>query len=67
MHIYVHIVVGDSPMTRIMDLSKVYINQAGRAESSSCSKHFACLRAHLTKETLLRDLDTFVWYLISPC
>ena len=126
------IVVGDSPMTRIMDLPKGYINQeltallqlldrtlAGRAccgtdlaecvsaagdflwpqgaippgfylrldppkkglvphlhvqwgvqqipSSSSCSKHLACLCVRWTKEPLLRDLDTFVLHLISPC
>ena len=34
---------------------------------SSCSKHLTCLRVRWTKETLLRDLDTFVWHFISPC
>ena len=33
------IAVGDSPMTRIMDLLKENINQ-----ELSCSKHLACLR-----------------------
>ena len=34
----------------------------GKAESSSRSNHLACLRVRWTKETLLRDLDTFVWH-----
>ena len=34
---------------------------------SSCSKHLACLHVRWTKETLLGDLDTFVWHLISLC
>ena len=32
------------------------------SSSSSCGKHLPCHRVCWTKETLLRDLDTFVWH-----
>ena len=44
-------VVGDSPITRIMDLPKENINQELRWESSIWCKHFAFLRVRWTKKT----------------